>query len=331
MDLLSACESLAANVMEYKATDASDLHIPESDIERWRFLFEMTRAEAIEEITNWRLDFGRESLSQDAWEALKGSKSAAGFNKESYEYNLARGRKLKQDTVTSSGDTGMYLLRIQEPFPSVQTIQHLLNTNKVEIVTGLDDEGRSVQFCYMTAQMKSLLEHNLATSGNNHLRPSFLRVSIARKNLSDSSRYPTLGIDSTFPQYRAQAMTESFRPAQNEYPVRYFFYGTLADRAVLARILGIENAGIISYEHATVRRGALTSWANRYKGLVDGDEDDEVEGKVYWVKCREDEEALRIYETAKYEVVRCIVHLQSEAKTCMGLTFRLLQDIKPQN
>ncbi|ATY63497.1 oxidoreductase domain containing [Cordyceps militaris] len=264
MDLLSACESLASNVLEFNATSASDLQISDADIEHWRCLFKLTRAEAIEEISNWRLDFGRDSLSQSAWDLIKDSDFASGFSKESYEFSLAHGRKFERGNATKTDDNGIV-----------------------------------------------------------HFRPSFIRVSIAMKKLSDISRYLTLGIESTLPQYRAETSTECFRPAQNEYPVPYFFYGTLADRAVLARVIGVSDEGSIEYESAMVSGAALSTWANKYLGLVNSFQHDQVEGKVYWVKSREEEEALRIYETAKYEVVRCEIHLDSGINTCMGLTFRL--------
>ncbi len=324
MDLLSACESLACNVLEYSATDTSDLQIPESDVEHWQLLFQMTRAEAIGEIRYWRLDFSRESLSRYAWDAIKESDFAIGFTKESYEYSLARGWKLKRHHVTSTDDTGKYLLRIEEILPSIATIQDLLDTEKLDFVSGLDDDGNSVQFCYMSAQMRSLLLSRLASSDSIQFRPNFIRVSIAAKDLSADSRHPTLGIDSTLPQYRLQSNAENLRPAQNEYPVPYFFYGTLAEQAILARVLGISDHNYIKYQPATVAAAALTTWAGKYRSLVDGGYGDEVDGMVYLVKSREEEEALRIYETAKYEVVRCAIYFKGEAQSHMGLTFRLI-------
>ncbi|KAM3538422.1 hypothetical protein ARSEF1564_008650 [Beauveria bassiana] len=324
MDLLSACESLAANILEHDAPEMSDIYIAESDIEHWMKTFSLTRAEAVEEISNWRSDYSRDSLSQAAWNMIKDSNAASEYTKESYEFSLSRGRSLtqKQSHTTGTDNTNMYLLRIEESLPTLSIIQELLgNTDKIEVVSGLDDEGNSVRFCYMTAQMKRLFESNLTLSNSIHFRPAFIRVSIAKKNISDS-RYPTLGIDSTLPQHRAQFTTDYFQPQQNEYPVRYFFYGTLADRDVLARVIGVPDESI-QYEPAMLPRAVLTSWAGKYRGVVDGGPEDEVEGVVYWVKSRDEEEALRIYETAKYEVVRCSIHLAS-GEACMGLTFRLI-------
>ncbi|KAM0743897.1 hypothetical protein ACQRIT_001211 [Beauveria bassiana] len=324
MDLLSACESLAANVLEHDVLDMSDMYIAEADTKHWMTAFNLTHTEAIDEITKWRSDYTRESLSQSAWDTIKESDAASGFTKESYEFSLTRGRTVKQSHATGEDDTGMYLLRIEESLPTISTIQELLNTDKIELVSGTDDEGKSVQFAYLTAQMKQILINNLDLSDTIYFRPSFIRVSIAKKDISDDSRYPTLGIDSTLPQYRAPSASSCFRPLQNEYPVRYFFYGTLADRAVLARVIGVSDADSIRYEPAVLSKAILTMWAGKYRGVVDGGPDDKVQGVVYWVKSREEEEALRIYETAKYEVVRCGFHVGEEMDARMGLTFRLI-------
>ncbi|KAM3432588.1 hypothetical protein NHJ13734_006803 [Beauveria thailandica] len=96
-----------------------------------------------------------------------------------------------------------------------------------------------------------------------------------------------------------------WQPQQNEYRVQFFFpfHETLADRDVLARAIGVPDESI-QYEPAVLPRAVLTSWAGKYRDVVDGGADDKVEGMVYWVKSRDEEELLRIYETAKYEVVR---------------------------
>lgn len=325
MDLLSICESLASNVIKFDEENSSEIEISDSDIEHWQSLFRMTRTEAIEEITTWRSDFTREPLSKDAWNAIRESESATGFSKESYEYKLVRGWKLQQrEVVSSTQDNSMYLLRLHDESPTLCMVQHLLGTEDIEVLPGIDNDGNAVQFCYMDGKMRSALLSNLAASDSMQFRPSFLRVSIAKKDLAVNSKYPTLGIDSTLPQHRANSSTDCFEPTQNEYPVRYFFYGTLADRAVLARVIGIQDEKSIQYEPAVVFGANMTSWANKYRGLVNGGPDSKVDGVAYWVRSREEEEALKIYETARYEVVRCAIYLQSAAKPSSGLTFRLI-------
>lgn len=60
LDLLAACEGLAANVYD---EDDSDLA---ADVVRWKNLFGLTAAEAEREIREWRSSIGRKSLCSDA-------------------------------------------------------------------------------------------------------------------------------------------------------------------------------------------------------------------------------------------------------------------------
>ncbi|KAJ3493963.1 hypothetical protein NLG97_g4389 [Lecanicillium saksenae] len=324
MDLLSVCESLASNIIKLDTTESPGSQINELDIEHWQLCFKFTRAGAVEEISSWRADFSRQTVSQDAWEAIKDSEFAKDFSKETYEYFMARGRTLEHRTAPVDNDTSIYLLRIHETSPSVRMVQDLLGDDNIQVLPGIDDDGNRVQFCSLDANKRNLLLSKLASSASAQFQPTFIRVSIAKKDLDINSRYPTLGIKSTLPQHRADSNADCFEPAQNEYPVRYFFYGTLADRAVLARVLGIVNEESIRYDKAEVHGAILTSWAGKYKGLVDGDQGAKVSGAMYWVSCHQEEEALRIYETGKYEVVRCTMRLQSNLELCNGLTFRLI-------
>lgn len=57
---------------------------------------------------------------------------------------------------------------------------------------------------------------------------------MAAKDFSADSIHPTLGKDCTMPQHRLGSDTDSL-PHQSQYPVFYFFYGTLADPIVLPK------------------------------------------------------------------------------------------------
>jgi hypothetical protein len=50
--------------------------------------------------------------------------------------------------------------------------------------------------------------------------------------MSSSSMTPTLGINATLPQHRLVSS-----PHQEQYPILYFFYGTLADPEQLCKVL----------------------------------------------------------------------------------------------
>ncbi|KAF2683302.1 hypothetical protein K458DRAFT_418934 [Lentithecium fluviatile CBS 122367] len=76
-----------------------------------------------------------------------------------------------------------------------------------------------------------------------------------------------------------------------------------------------------------VWRGRLMKWG-RYKALVNGSKDDKVQGFMYTIQDEEQEDALRRYETAKYEVVRCLMISLVDAREFVGLTFRFREEEK---
>jgi hypothetical protein len=145
---------------------------------------------------------------------------------------------------------------------------------------------------------------------------------MAEKCLSSCSLAPTLGsdIEPTLPQFRADTATQTFYPTQDQYPVLYFFYGTLADPEFLARKLDLPDCPIL--EPATISGGTLRIWGGKYKALVDGPTTATVSGWAYEVACKDHEDQLRFYETDQYEVVRCDIRMQSTGETVKGLTFR---------
>ena len=59
--------------------------------------------------------------------------------------------------------------------------------------------------------------------------------------------------------------------------------------------------------------------------MVGGAETEEVRGSAYIVTSKEHEDALRLYETDKYEVVRCTI--QFEGSAVQGCTFRFVEDV----
>lgn len=176
-------------------------------------------------------------------------------------------------------------------------------------------------FCRVDGHTKQSLESWLSQQ-KSPFKPLFVRVSKAKKDLAATSIHPTLGIESTLPQHRLSPSRKSIPPTplQDEFPVWYFFYGTLADSSVLTRLLSLSEAEHPSLVPATISRGIIRKWQHKYNALVDGTSTDYVHGSAYQVTTREREEALLLYETEKYEVVRCSLVMESGGVE--GLTFR---------
>ncbi|KAL9476270.1 hypothetical protein ACSS6W_006111 [Trichoderma asperelloides] len=341
MDFLAACEDLAANVATFNVADDDSL-VSDSDLSKWQALFGFSLDEAAKAIRDWRADFARLTISQAAWLLVEEAKITEGYNKESYEYSLwraqmveKRSRASKTHLVAKNGEA-KYLVKLEHDCPpstdSVELIRCL--PKKPRILTGLDDDGKTTQFCLLSGSQKAEFLDALFKA-RPFYEPTLIRASVASKDLSSTSLYPILGVDTTMPQFRLDnsqleniVSSNSFfsaRPAQDEYPVWYFFYGTLADASILSRIIGSsEEQNPITYKRASVQRGRLCTLNGKYLALVDAEQQSKVDGWAYQVKNQNEEDSLRVYETGIYEVARCTMELMDEEKIFIqGLTFRL--------
>ncbi|PNP37670.1 hypothetical protein TGAMA5MH_10438 [Trichoderma gamsii] len=346
MDLLAACEDLAANVAAFDVTeDDLYVYVSEDDLEMWQMLFGFSSSLAFNTIKAWRADFTRLAISEEAWLLVREAKMAEGYNKESYEFSLWRAQMILKDSRTSINNSeakdeeAKYLLQLKTDPTSMTEYLDLMRCLPKEhtILTGLDDYGNKAEFCLLTGSQK--VEFLQAMSKKRPFyKPTMIRTSVAAKDLSLTSLYPTLGISTTFPQFRpdnhhlecasTSDSTSLFRPAQNEYPVWYFFYGTLTDPSKLSRVIGLNKEHPVVYERATIRRGRLCTLDGKYLSLVDAGEHSKVDGWAYQIKNQDEEDSLRVYETGVYEVVRCTIELANkpDAKV-QGLTFRLVDGL----
>ncbi|UKZ82691.1 hypothetical protein TrVFT333_010486 [Trichoderma virens FT-333] len=334
MEFLKACEDLAASIAANDAVDGLS-HVTESDQSMWQKLFGFSLNEAADAIRDWRADLARPTMSQESWLTVKDAKVAQGFNKESYEYSIFMAKRefaSKNGAIVKNEDA-QYLLKLEcnsgQFLESAELIRRL--HTKPNILTGIDDDGNKIMFCLLTSSERAELLSALPKAR----QPTLIRISIAQKNLSATGLYPTLGVDTTLPQFRPNSVLDCtspssssapsvIRPAPNEYPVWYFFYGTLTNASILSRIIGLDEEDTLEYRQACVCRGRLTTWGEKYLGLVDASEGSRVCGWAYQVKSRSEEDSLRVYETNKYEVVRCTMELMDgDGGVIQGLTFRL--------
>ncbi len=164
---------------------------------------------------------------------------------------------------------------------------------------------------------------NVATFG-----ATFARLTQkSKKDFSNFSIYPTLGIESTLPRYRPDNSCRAVEPAQEQYSVWYFFYGTLTQSSILFRQLGFADQYIPVLYPAAISEGKIEMWAGKYRALVDAPEASIVQGSAYQVLSKEHEDALRTYKTESYEVVRCAISFSDgrvgEHREVKGCTFRL--------
>ncbi|RKU47715.1 hypothetical protein DL546_000765 [Coniochaeta pulveracea] len=289
-------------------------------------------------------------MSDDAWSLIKHEFEPSGCDKETYEYATATHRFRNADSAdprrteqqeTPEDLTSSYILRLGGPifnaqalkdFADLPTLPDVLHGSSIgndsNTVEGDDADEETVkqdtdcQFCVVDRKTRLKILKKLAEIQST-FRPTFIRDAKAKKELSPYSLCPTLGIDTTLPQFRPNSFAHSpFPPLQDQYPVWYFFYGTLADPAVLSRLLGLPVGKPPTYNKALIKGGRITTWAGKYLALVNGNDNDVVRGSAYLVNDVEDENALRYYETDKYEVVRCEIELVGNEEKVTGLTFR---------
>lgn len=135
---------------------------------------------------------------------------------------------------------------------------------------------------------------------------------------------PTLGLDTTLLQYRpASAVSSIHHTKQSQYPAWYFFYGTLANSSFLANLFSLALGHVPALFPASIQGGKLKTWGGKYKALVDNP-GSQVVGWAYKVLSQEQEDALHMYETAKYEAVRAAIVIIGGSCTelVQGCTFR---------
>lgn len=217
-----------------------------------------------------------------------------------------------------------YLVKLDDTLDSAGKIQQLTGVWELPPVVRGTGEFEDADFCLINGRMKREIEVALS-----HLpsRSTFVRINRADKKLSSCSVAPTLGCghDITLPQHRADDSQHQFHPAQDEYPVWYFFYGTLANAEFLAQKLDLER--LPNLRPAIVKGGIISNWGGKYKALKNGPPTATVNGWAYIVTSEEDEEQLRYFETDSYEVVRCDILRADTGETIRGLTFRFCDDV----
>lgn len=234
----------------------------------------------------------------------------------------------KQAILSPAQARAIYLLKLDGPISTPQRVQIAANLATIpEVHHGSSDYGDSV-FCKIDGRARIAIENWLSVQNETLFRPLFIPVGMAYKELSSHSYYPTLGKETTLPQFRPQdshLLSASPSPGrtQNQFPVWYFFYGTLASVPKLCTLLSLSGDDIPILYEASVIGGKMGTWGNgKYKALVNGSEESCVKGSAYLVVSEKHEDALRRYEADAYEVVRCSIKIGGT--TVHGCTFRFV-------
>ncbi|KAK0639869.1 hypothetical protein B0T16DRAFT_423850 [Cercophora newfieldiana] len=333
LDIMDELESMAQFATD---RDAEPGELDDTSIQRWQTLFGYSYPEAAEKLEAHRLDVCRNPISQAHWDMVRLEKEAQGYDKEAYEHacqalasdSQARHEQPSARAASAGKAPSSYLLKMEGPLHDLDVIRATgclsdQDAGRLKLIAGTDDLGLPANFCILDEITKHNLEAWFGAVRSTFARPTFIRYSMAEKALSSFSCHPTLGVDATLPQNRLVSNSSLPSPMQDEYPVWYFFYGTLADPAVLGRQFQRgEDAEPLTYRPASITGGTLTKWGAKYLALVDACGESTVEGSAFLVHTREQEDALRGYETDRYHVVRCKIRMLDDKTLIKGLTFR---------
>lgn len=328
MDLYEELEQMALNAAEENSGETTETS--QDSITRWQKLFDFSYHEAVSTLEKYRSDISRTRVSDEHWDIVRKHREGEGYDREAYEYSLTHKTTILDTTPVENGNigTGRYTIRLEDPLSPDIIVQASGADQLSEAMSGTNDAGEKSQFHVISAATRINLLNLLATT-HPHFKPLLVKLpEPAAKDLSPTSMQPMLGlpdttIDTTLPQHRPRCKFHSCRPRQNEYPVWYFFYGTLGEPEVLVRLLGLTGEPVL-YK-ALVRSGKLRTWGGKYRALVDAEKDAIVDGVAFEVMLKAQEDALRDYETNKYEVVRCKIRFKGRVvPEVKGLTFRFV-------
>ena len=333
MDPLEELERMAFNAESCDLFDV-DTESNSDEIHRWEELFQYTQAEAIEKIQQQRYDLSRVVISDDHWHLIKEQVEAEGFDRKSYEHRLQISRlpptqchlpdaAQRNEAKSQAVEPASFVFKLEGPLSTPQDVQRILGTTAaLDIRHGVGEDGE-VSFCRIDSSAKLAIEAELAQK-RIFSRLTFIQESQARKELSQVSAYPTLGVVTTLPHHRPQNNEHVFYPTQDQYPVWYFFYGTLADPAGLSEQFGVPIESLSEMKPATISGGTVKTWSGKYRALVDGPSSATVDGVAYELQSPEQEQSLRVYETSAYEIVRCVIFMEGAEQGVEGCTFRFI-------
>jgi hypothetical protein len=228
MDLLAELETMAGNAQSF-GTEEIDI----DNISRWKKLFGFGMEEARKRISEHRADLGRARVCDELWNIIGPDQVLLGHTRETYEFSL--NQKPAMATRPSASSTSEYLLKLEGPLRSARRVREEANLTKDSpLFKGTDDADAEALFVIVDGVTRDHIIQKYAGSG---FQATIIRLAKAAKDLCAHSIHPKLGLDSTLPQYRNLAPV----PQQSDYPVHYFFYGTLAEPDRLSRLLDLKS------------------------------------------------------------------------------------------
>ena len=299
--------------------------------------------EYFDELENMAVNAAYEESDDNDTDPFDSNKAAIKIWQDKFGYTYEQAAELIEITKTAKKPSTqtpqamlspaqartIYALKLDGPISTPQSVQIAASLANIPVpYYGSGEEGNAV-FCKIDGRAKAAIESWLSKQTKTTFKPLFVPEGKAYKELSPTCIYPTLGKDATMPQYRPQLphlldKVATSRRRQEQFPVWYFFYGTLASIPKLRSLFSLpeEDPDPVLYE-ATIKGGKMEKWGEgKYNALVDGSETSSIKGSAYQVMSEEREDTLRKYETSAYEVVRCSIDMNG--RMVQGCTFRFV-------
>lgn len=214
MDLVAELERMAVSAVD---DDSAEFEPSEDEIQRWQSLFAYS-SEAVEQIKNQKGDYSRRRVSDDHWELVKTEKEAQGFSRDAYDHGMKMGgqsayshEQRKHVDTPASQSNPSYLVLLEGILNTPKSIQEAANLPEPIHTVQAASETRDAVFCEIDGKIKQSIE-NWLSQQNFTFRPTFIRISKAKKDLDSNSIYPTLGLESTLPQHRFSSDRDSNQP-----------------------------------------------------------------------------------------------------------------------
>ena len=297
---------------------ASTGHIAVQEATRWQQKFGFSESEARRAIEEYRADLSRVGISDPLWNEVAAGKEAEGWDRESYEYSLTHHHNSRPH-VRHQVQKGTFIVKLEGAL-NLEVINHILCLQRPPQVShGHGEDGSQETFITIDGNARATIPDYLSATAPG-FRATIIKIAKAGKDLNAHNSGPKIGLDTSLPQH----LTQDARPKQDEYPVWYFFYGTLAEPERLALLLDLPEEETLYFRPATICGGKLRTWAVKYRALVDdlSTKRTLVSGHACLVQSKEHEDALRFYENDKYDAVRCDITFADNEQVVPGLTFR---------
>ena len=161
--LQAELEAMADNVSITEARDdkPTGSEPMSATMARWQRLFNLSPDTAVDRIMDHRQDLTRMRVSDEHWETVRSDEEAQGHDRESYEYDLElqKKRALLPDAVPAVEGTVTYLVELDGPLSSPETVREAgdLDSVPIEVAGRSVEEGRGVRLCCIDGKAKAAI------------------------------------------------------------------------------------------------------------------------------------------------------------------------------